>query len=73
MNGTRMKSKLNRVHAFAAAAVALSATRLDAPTQTVLTLTNALSKPESSAWENGMGKGFRSDAQSITVGMSLSF
>ncbi len=68
-----MKSTFKHVHAFAAVAVALSTTRLDAQTEPDLRLTNALSEPESSAWENGIGEGFRSDAKSITFALGANY
>ena len=64
--------------AFAAAAVALNATLLHAQTQTELALTNALTKPEQSSgaagiWENGVGEGFRQDAQNITFALGANY
>ena len=68
-----MKSTFRHIHAFAAAALALSTNRLDAQTQPDLRLTNALSERESSAWENGIGEGFRSDAKSITFALGANY
>jgi len=70
--------KLKHVHAFAAAVASLSTCLLHAENQSALAWTNAVSKAQGSSeaadiWENGVGEGFRPDAQSVTFALGANY
>lgn len=70
--------KLQGVRPFAVVAMVLGTSFLHAQTQTELAATNAISKPEISPetpgiWLNGIGDGFRRDAQDITFALGANY